>query len=48
MIIKHFEINKKSFDINNDWRNNADLIDNTIQPILNKIINHNDISRNQL
>tara|TARA_B100000035_G_scaffold314780_1_gene332243 strand:+ start:11927 stop:12865 length:939 start_codon:yes stop_codon:yes gene_type:complete len=40
--------NYNNFDVNNDWKNNADFLDNNIYPYLDKILNHNDISKNEL
>ena len=45
IIIKN---NYNNFNLSNNWENNADFLTNTIYPYLDKIINHNDISRNQL
>lgn len=40
--------NYNNFDVNNDWKNNINILNNSIQSSFNKIIYHNDISRNQL
>lgn len=40
--------NYNNFDLSNNWQNNVNLLTNTIQPLFNKIIDHNDISNNQL
>lgn len=39
--------NYNNFDLTSNWKNNSNLLIDTIQPLFNKIMNHNDISINE-